>query len=101
MEYKGNGRVTQKGESSRDQEEEVKPERGKGRQEAGTPECVRKRERPEVAGTGRQGGEKGREEARWAGEGRERSETEERGEEETEERRKNREGREEGRGDRH
>lgn len=56
MEYEGDGGVTQKGESSRDQEEDVKPERGEG--------------------TGRQGGEKGLEEARWAGEGRERGEEE-------------------------
>lgn len=47
------------GESSRDQEEDVKPERGKGSGGRDTRMCGKERERPEVAGTGRQGGEKG------------------------------------------
>lgn len=75
MEYKDNGRVTQKGESSRDQEEDVKTERGKGTGCRDT-RMVSERERDQ-----RWQGQGDRVERR--ARGRERSETWEKGEEET------------------
>lgn len=98
MEYKGNGRVTQKGESSRDQEEDVKPERQGDRRQGY--QSVSERERDQR----RQGQEdrvERRGERKQGGQGRGgRGVRQGRGEKRKQERRKNREeGREEGRGE--
>lgn len=60
MEYEDNGRVTWKGESSRDQEGDVQPERGArcgrdmetGRREGARGDKVGREERSEIGGKG-------------------------------------------------